>query len=43
MFNDIMSRVRQASELAITDAPYEKELVNKWQNYVFKEHKLIPA
>lgn len=42
-FNDIMSRVRQASELAITDAPYEKELVNKWQKYVFKEHKLISA
>jgi hypothetical protein len=42
-FKDVMSRVRQASELAITDAPYDKELVNKWQNYVFKEHKLIPA
>src|SRR3954452_9983603 len=42
-FNDIMSRVRQASELAITDAPYHKDLVKKWQTYVHQEHGLTPA
>lgn len=42
-FTEIMSRVRQASELAISDAPYDRELVSKWQNYVLKEHKLIAA
>jgi hypothetical protein len=42
-FNDIMSRVRQASESAITDAPYDKELVKKWQTYVHQGHGLTPA
>jgi vacuolar-type H+-ATPase catalytic subunit A/Vma1 len=42
-FNEIQSRIRQASELAITDAPYDKELVSKWRTYVHQEHGLTPA
>lgn len=42
-FKDIVLRVRQVSEQAISDAPYEKDLVKKWETYVHKEHKLIPA
>jgi len=38
--DEVIGRERDASELAATDAPNKKELLEKWQQHVFDSHQL---
>lgn len=40
---DILIRVRDASQIAITEAPYDENLVKKWRSFVLKQHHIAPA
>jgi hypothetical protein len=40
---DILFRSREASQLAITDAPYKIALVNKWRTFVHQEYGITAA
>jgi hypothetical protein len=40
---DILLRVREASQTAITEAPYDENLVKKWRSFVLKQHHIAPA
>lgn len=36
---DILLRVREASQAAIVDAPYNENLVKKWRSFVLQQHQ----
>jgi hypothetical protein len=40
ILEEIVARERDASELAVTDAPNEKKLLEQWQQHVFESHQL---
>jgi hypothetical protein len=40
---EINGRDLEASQTAITDAPYDKGLIHKWQIFVYKQNTSVPA
>jgi uncharacterized membrane-anchored protein YhcB (DUF1043 family) len=40
---NLMSRERELSELAATEAPNDQDRMDKWETHVFKQHDLLNA
>lgn len=43
VLRDLQVRDREASQLAITEAPYNEKLILKWESFVYKQQGLTAA
>lgn len=41
--NELLERGLQASEIGTLDAPYIKELLDKWSDHVYAQYQHVPA